>query len=183
MAKFYTDEHVEFIKKHYAGRTMKDVVPLFNKHFGLNKTEKALSCMLHKRGLNLGSKQNTFKKGSTPKNSRPLYSEKTTPHGVVSVKIPNNKPNAKRKTKWQHKQKFIWEKHNGPVPDGYFVTFRGPDTNNFEPENLMLVSRAELLQLNKNRYRKQPEELKPTVLALSKLQAGISAKRKESANV
>lgn len=179
MGKFYTDEHIEFIKKHRSGITMKEVVILFNNHFMTNKTHRALSCMMHKRGLKLEDKLNTYKKGNVPKNARPLYSEQVAPSGVVSVKVQDDRPGAKLKTFWQNKQKFVWEKHNGPVPDGYYVTFKTSDTTNFEPSNLVLVTKAELLQMNKNKYRKQPDELKPTVLAMSKLQAGISASRKD----
>ena len=51
--------------------------------------------------------------------------------------------------------------------------FKDGDLLNIEPENLMLVSRAELLVLNQNGYKDAPAELKPSILALAKLEVKI----------
>jgi len=58
------------------------------------------------------------------------------------------------------------------------VAFKDADKLNCEPENLMLISRAELLTLNRHGYREMPAELKPSVLALSKLQVKTRAMEK-----
>lgn len=72
---------------------------------------------------------------------------------------------------------YIWEQANGPVPKGMVVAFINGDK--CELENLMLISRPELLNLNRLGYKDMPAELKPSVLALSKLQVKTWAKEKK----
>ena len=59
---------------------------------------------------------------------------------------------------------------NGPVPPGMIVTFKDGDEDNCNAGNLMLITRAEHLRLNKYRYKKMPADLKSSVLALAKLE-------------
>jgi len=59
------------------------------------------------------------------------------------------------------------------------VAFINGDKTRCELENLMLISRAELLILNQYGYKDVPDELKPSVLALSKLQVKTWAKEKK----
>ena len=47
---------------------------------------------------------------------------------------------------------LLWEQRHGrPVPDGHLVLFADGDRRNFDPANLLLVSRAELAVMNKRR--------------------------------
>lgn len=118
-------------------------------------------------GANAGS----FKKGNVPPNRKPLYSERICPKdGFILIKIPERDPHTGFPTRYKHKHVYIWEQANGPVPAGMVVVFRDSDKLNIEPDNLMLVSRAELLRLNRRGYKDTPDELKPSVLALSKLE-------------
>jgi len=43
---------------------------------------------------------------------------------------------------------LIWERHNGPVPPGHVVIFGDGNRRNFDPGNLLLVSRKQLVRLN-----------------------------------
>jgi hypothetical protein len=65
---------------------------------------------------------------------------------------------------------MIWEAAHGPLPKGFAVALRDGDNRNCVEENLMLVSRAELLTLNGHRYKDAPGEIKPAILALAKLE-------------
>lgn len=64
----------------------------------------------------------------------------------------------------------LGEQLHGPVPEGMCLLFRDGKQINCMPENLMLITRAELLRLNKHQYREIPDDLKPSVLALAKLE-------------
>lgn len=66
----------------------------------------------------------------------------------------------------------------GPVPKGMVVVLRDGDKLNIEPENLMLISRAELLRLNQCGYKDTPAELKPSVLAMARLEVKTFAMTK-----
>jgi hypothetical protein len=51
------------------------------------------------------------------------------------------------------------------------VIFKDGNIRNFDLDNLLLVTRAELLTMNLHDYKNQPEELKPSVLALARVEA------------
>ena len=68
---------------------------------------------------------------------------------------------------------------NGPVPEGMVVAFRDSDKLNIEPENLMLISRAELLRLSQHGYKDAPDKLKLSILALTKLEVKTGVLRRK----
>jgi hypothetical protein len=74
---------------------------------------------------------------------------------------------------WLQKQWLVWQSVHGPAPKGKAIIFIDGDAQNFAIDNLKLISRAELLQLNRNKYGQVPKPLKPSVLALSLLQCAV----------
>lgn len=95
-----------------------------------------------KRGLNGNNSATHFKSGSRPHNWLPVGSERNN-NGIVEVKV------AEPRT-WKSKHSLIWEQlHGQPLPDGHVVIFADQDRSNFEPNNLLLVSRGELAVMNK----------------------------------
>ena len=128
------------------------------------------------KGLTSANKT-SFKKGSVPPNRKPVGSERIcSKDGYVLIKIKEQNPYTGFPTRYKHKQVHIWEQENGPVLDGFVVGFRDGDKENIEPENLMLLSRAELLRLNQHGYKNAPDELKPSILALTKLEVKTFSK-------
>ena len=117
-----------------------------------------------------GPNSGSFKPGDIPKSLKPLYSERISKDGFIEIKVPEPNPNTGSPTRYRHKQRWMWEKKYGPIPEGFVVAFKNGDPMRCEYDNLMLISRAELLRLNQNGYRGAHDDLKPTILALSKLQ-------------
>lgn len=107
-----------------------------------------------------------FKKGHAPKNTLPVGTELAKDGDYLWVKIAE--PNV-----WRQKHRLIWEEKNGPQPKGAAIIFLDGNKTNFADDNLQLVTRRELLQLNRNKYTQAPSELKPSVLAVSKLQSAV----------
>jgi hypothetical protein len=68
---------------------------------------------------------------------------------------------------------WLWEQEHGPKPAGACILFVDGDISNCVLENLALVSRSELLALNRNGYADAPAQLRPTIFALSKLEARV----------
>jgi len=97
---------------------------------------------------------------------------------LTEIKVPIPHPGKKTETQFMPKQRWIYEQHFGPIPPGYVVSFKDGDRENFSPDNMILISRAELIKLNQNNYREMPADLKPSVFALSKLQAHVSQKKR-----
>jgi len=123
-----------------------------------------------------GANKTSFKKGNVPPNRKPLGSERIcSKDGYILINIAERNPHTGFPTRYKHKHVHMWEQDHGPVPKGMIVAFRDSDKLNIDPENLMLISRAELLVLNQYGYKETPDELKPSVLALAKLEVKIFA--------
>lgn len=163
----------------------------FNDRFGLNISETALKGKCTNMGLkapgngkfsagytpwNKGMKglrvsmRTEFSAHNRPHNALPVGSERIKGDGYWYVKIAE--PNT-----WKTKHQIIWEAANGPKPKNKKLIFLDGNVNNFALSNLHLVSSAELLQLNRNEYKQAHTDLKPAVLAVSKLESAIYAAR------
>jgi len=91
-----------------------------------------------------------FKKGNQPANT--LFD------GAITIRKDNRSDTLYKYTrvspsKWRLLQLVVWETENGPVPDGYMVTFKDGIQLNCEPENLMLISLADNIKRNQNREK------------------------------
>lgn len=88
-----------------------------------------------------------FKKGALPHNTVPIGYERITKDGYVEVKVRDCADNSKNKN-FELKQRLLFEKHNGPIPEGMIVEFVDRDKMNFEPSNLVLKTRQENMMAN-----------------------------------
>lgn len=93
------------------------------------------------------SVQTRFAKGHKPHNHKPVGSLRITEDGIVQKKVSDTGYTPKD---WRALHAILWEEANGqPIPEGHLVRFRDGDNRNFETDNLVLVSRAENVVLNK----------------------------------
>lgn len=76
-----------------------------------------------------------------PKRMVPVGTERVV-NGIAQIKI--SEPDT-----WKSKHQLVWEQENGPVTPGNVVIFANGDRAKIEIENLMLVSRSELMIMNK----------------------------------
>ena len=97
------------------------------------------------------------------------------------MKVAEQDPYTGFPTRYKHKHVYVWEQAHGPVPEGMIVAFIDGDKTRCELENLMLISRAELLNLNRRGYKNTPGDLKPSVLALSTLEVKTWKREKVAA--
>lgn len=189
MSHRYTKEQTEFIAANTKGRSSKELTKIFNKKFKLNLEvskiaafksrhglKSGLDCRFKpgnvpfnkgKKGIFLGGKATQFKKGNRPHNYMPVGTERINGDGYVDVKIAD--PN-----QWKAKHHVVWEKHNGPVPQGHVIVFGDKDTRNFDINNLILVSRKQLLVLNKNKLIQSDSNLTRTGVIIADLYQKIS---------
>ncbi|HDK7162121.1 TPA: HNH endonuclease [Clostridium botulinum] len=193
MAYQYTKEQIKFITKNVKGRSNRELTEMFNNNFGLDLKISQIKSFKknHKLDSGLdgrfkpghipfnkgikgvyakGCEKTWFKKGSTPINHRPVGSERITVDGYTEIKV--EEPN-----KWRLKQQLIWEKYNGPVPKGYVVIFGDGNQHNFNPDNLILVSRQQLLILNRNKLIQKDADLTRTAIIIADLHQKISQRK------
>ena len=183
MTFWYREEHLAFLREHRT-LTRPELADRFNERFGADRTPGQLRSLCKRKGILTGrngrfkpgdipwtagrtgfnpGKATNFKKGNKPHNSCPVGTERlTSVDKYIKVKIAE--PN-----KWQFKHLLVWREHHGDVPAGHSVIFLDNDRSNVTIENLRLVSRSELLFLNRNGFADAPAEVRPTALAIAKV--------------
>lgn len=125
------------------------------------------------KGMKTGLKPtNGFKKGNRPWHTRELYSERLDKEGYTIIKIAE--PN-----KWMRKHRWIYEQKNGKISKDSTIIFADGNKENFNIENLILVSRAELAILVRCRLISSISELTKSGVAVAKLKAKLNELRKE----
>ena len=133
------------------------------KHTPFNKGQKGLG----------GWEPTQFKKGSRPANYKPVGTERVNGDDYVDIKVLD--PN-----KWKGKHVIIWEAHNGPVPIGFVILFGDSDRRNFDINNLLLVSRKQLVMLNKKRLIQSDADLTRTGIIVADIYQKLSDRKRRA---
>lgn len=82
-------------------------------------------------------------------NEYKVGTETITGDGYTLVRI--DKPLGNKGSRWwKLKHHLIWEEANGKIPKGHNIIFADGNKQNFNLDNLILVSNAELAIINKN---------------------------------
>lgn len=182
MKRIYTNEELAYVRKIIKGVSRKEVFEKFNNKFEPIKFSQFLSLLSNHRITNgISSK---FKKGSVPANKgtkgmskansgsfgrgrethnkAEIGKETITKEGYVRVKV--GYPSI-----WKLKHRLVWEKENGEIPKGIYVLFLDSNKLNCNIENLALVTKSEMLIINKMRLTKDDAELTSIGLNVAKL--------------
>jgi hypothetical protein len=175
----YTQEHIDWLRENIQGTRFRDLTRMFNEHFAFNIGIAAMVSLcdrfgLHngidarfnpamvnagvphrfpkghvpankgRKGVNYPGMQATqFKKGNMPQTWKPVGTENLRSDGYVWVKIAE--PH-----KWREKHVLAWEAAHGPRPAGHKIIFGDGNRQNFELDNLLLVTNAQLVRMNQN---------------------------------
>ncbi|RWO37310.1 MAG: HNH endonuclease [Mesorhizobium sp.] len=130
--------------------------------------------------FNANSAATQFKKGLTPHNRRGPGHESVDEDGYIWIVTDQRNPWTGASTWRVHKHRWLWEQTYGPVPEGMVLKCLG-DKANTDPSNWEPVPIGLLPRLNgkSNRgYDRAPAELKPTIMAVAKLEHAAAARRK-----
>ena len=195
-SKTFDKEQQEFIKNNALGIGNEELTNRLNKQFGTsfnkqqvknykqrNKISSGLDGCFEKghtpynkgkKGVcGKGCEKTWFKKGSVPKNHKPVGSERIdSKDGYVLIKT------AEPRT-WLLKHVVLWEKHNGPVPKGYKIIFLDGDITNITIENLAMVSNQEMLMANRLGLRYKDKELTEVGINIAKVAVASRNRRKK----
>lgn len=127
-----------------------------------------------KMPFNANSARTQFKKGhlggNAKENKKPVGHEKVSEEGYLVRKINNNFP---LQSRWRAVHLIRWEEENGPIPKGHCLKCLDGDKSNTDPTNWTCIPRALLPRLAGRwtvPYDDAAAELKPTILAVAKLQ-------------
>lgn len=109
------------------------------------------------KGLDIGGKKTRFATGHMPQTHRPVGSERTDRDGILWRKVSDTR---RKMVDWRAVHVIEWERANGPLPSGKIVIFQDGNRCNFDPANLLAVTRAELMKRNTvHRYPKEVARL------------------------
>ena len=207
MARNYPAGMFEYIRDNSWGVSSKDMAERCNEKFGTSWTATGMKQFRQRNGIksgetgwfqkghapgNKGKKleeyvgperaaeikkriaATQFKKGERPFNEMPV--------GAVVVNSDGYKLRKKQMTgtlweRWEFLHRAVWEEHNGPIPEGYAVTFKDSDRMNCDISNLMLVSRAQNAVMTRKGYRSEDPEITEAGAALAALEIAVNKKK------
>lgn len=184
----WTDEEKEYLASIVKGKSYKEITKLMNEKFNHQLSEMQIKGVMFRnnlttgtgghfrkgsipwnRGLKgyMGANKTSFKKGTIPPNYKPVGTERLAKDGYIEVKVKD--PN-----KWELKHRLIYKEHHGEIPKGHNVIFADRDKRNFDIDNLILVSKAQMLVLNNNKLIYNDKELTKTGVNIANVMLKLS---------
>jgi hypothetical protein len=152
---------------------------------GMIPPNKGMRCAPGTGGRHPNAQRTHFKKGERKGRAARLYkpigAERISKDGYRERKVHDGLP---MQSRWQTVQRIEWEAAHGLVPEGMVLKCRDGNKLNTEPSNWQLVPRAIIPRLNGGPHRRRvsydqaPAELKPTLMAVAKLEHEIRTKRR-----
>ena len=199
----YDPKVYEYIMNHYKGVTTNELVDMIKRDLGIEETIIRVRAFKKRYKLNCGVdctfqkgvpsynkgkkmdpaiyekvKGTMFKKGNRPYNEKTIGTEIHI-GGYVYVKV-NDSLNTRACERWRPKQQLIWEEHHKQkVPPKHFVIVGDGNINNFDINNLILVSQQEMLYLIQNDLRYNDCELTKTGVLIAKVSLAAKDRSKK----
>lgn len=194
----WTEKQAEYLKKIAPNRSNEEVTDMMNSKFGTKRTIGAIKNYKvrleirsglrpgFEKGMipwNKGSKglmkanKTSFREGDKPHNWRPVGDERVDDNGYVLVKISDERFGGK--DNWRMKHRLVWEKENGPIPEGHSVIFGDGDKRNFDIDNLICITKGQLVGLNRGGLIKEDAELTRVGVNIVNMEQRISELTRE----
>ena len=123
----------------------------------------------------IGGETTQFKKGHAPHNYRPVGSTRISRDGYIEVKVADPKT-------WRQLHVITWEKAHGKVPKGHAVIFGDGDKQNCALDNLVLVTRAQLVRMNQQKLIGVSVELTKTGALVAEVMNKIGERKRGAKN-
>lgn len=157
----WSPEQLRLLHQHYSDTSTEDLVALLGRNAD-SISNKARTLKLQKSPVFLASPVS----GRHP--DSPVGKEYLDGHGFVIRKTD---------TGWCPAHIMEWEAHYGPVPAGHVFRFKDGNRQNYQIDNLELISRKTLLE--QNSIHNYPPEVIELIHLLRKFERAIE--RKENA--
>lgn len=129
-----------------------------------------------------GSEKGHFKKGNRPHTWRGAGHERIdSKQGYVMMIVDEVNPWTGAATRSVQKHRWLWERANGPLPEGHVLKCLNGDKTNTDPSNWAAIPRAMLPRLNGRfgrDYDTAPPELKPVIMKIARLEHEAREARK-----
>lgn len=197
----WTDEMIEYVRNIYPHHTNKEIAQMLKERYGITVRPMSLRNLHQKykyedKLVNVGCfkkghdswnkgkpmsdetreklKDTWFKDEHTPANTRPIGSMRENKDGYVVIKT-------KKSGRWTLYQRNIYEQAHGVKLDkDDIVLFADGNTRNFDVDNLVKVTREELLYLNKEGLISSDQDITKAGVGVAKLIAKIRERVRDS---
>jgi len=123
-----------------------------------------------------GCEKGWFKKGAPSHTKRAIGYQSIDSDGYIKICIDEANPWTGSATRMVHMHRWLWEKTNGPVPEGHRLKCLDGNKQNTNPANWEPVPMALAPRLNGLYglgYDRAEPEIKPTILAIAKLEHAV----------
>lgn len=183
-SEHYSIEQIDYLKS-IAHLPRPEMASLFNGKYNEQRTKESMQrfCSKHKilgvkntgrfsKGADvwnkgktgyMGANRTSFPSGNKPHNTRPLWSERIcSKDGFIYIKA--SEPNG-----FVLKHRWIWEQSGRDIPKGMVLCFKDGDKSNCTIDNLMLMTRSELLRYNQSFVKIATKETNESCLLLGKI--------------
>ena len=157
----WTPERIGFLKEKIRTNPAalnRELAGLLNSHFGLSFSRIQIKSAVYRFGLSKGRERN------------PTGTERKNSDGFIVVKVSHTGTDFE---KWKFKHRLIWEQERGPIPEGHIITFADGNKYNFDLDNLVCVTKAEIIQMNYNSLRSKDAEVTKAGIAITRLNLTI----------
>lgn len=198
----FTVEIEEFILANYRGTGYQAMANLVNERFGTGFSRDQIKYFYCNHKLNSGltgrfekghtswnkgakgwcaecSRPTQFKKGHMPANHKPIGYERESVEGYIEVKVREKYPGEYGNGNFVLKHRKVWEETYGPIPEGNIITFRDGNRKNCDPENLIMISKAQNAVLNHKGIRPENPEYLESSIILADLIIATAEKKKQ----
>lgn len=119
-------------------------------------------------------RQTRHERAAETKASRlPIGHERDTGKGYILVKVRQRPKEPGTKDNWMPKQRLVWEREVGPIPEGHVIVFCDRDYTNCDISNLICVPRRLLGPAN-NLGTYHDRESAEAIFALAALKVGLN---------
>ena len=155
-----TEEMKQFLKDNYYDCSMKELTDKFNEHFHQKRSEAVIKTWVHRMGFHFKDNEDRWRKcisENWSSHARPVGSIYKLTGGYLYIKT------APKKYEMLHR--YLWEKENGPVPDGYSLIFLDNNKENCDLSNICCISGRIHRELIKKKWRfDDPERTRTAIL-------------------
>lgn len=202
-SKLFPAEVIEYIRAHYKGCGPKEMAERLNRQFQANYTRTQITAYYKNHHLNSGtdgrfqkghishnkgkkgvcasgSEKGHFRKGSLPHNTKPIgWEREREQDGYIEVKVRMRPSRKDCNDNFVMKHRLIYEQTHGPIPADCVVIFKDGNKRNFDPENLVLITKAERLEMSRRGLFSENPEITEIGITVAKVRTAIYKKQKQ----
>lgn len=142
---------------------------------------KGVKCAPGRGGRHPNARKTQFRKGNRPHNTKHVGHERVSKDGYVEISIAEKNPHTGFERRYMLKHLWLWEKANGPVPEGMCLKCLDDNRLNTDPSNWEAIPRGTLPYLNGRHglaYNAAHPQVKPALLALAKVKHAANRARR-----